>query len=255
MNGTSITFNERQSFSTFRRLPFLDFDFPRQDLLAAVTEARRSRDTAMGRLALDLESYLNPVIARDLYPSEENSYNRGTYDAHSELLRKVETAKATIRQAMPEWRDYFSIPIRLLEMNTDAYFGYSNVVEPQHIYLSSVSQHISDDDLLLENFLHEFAHIWLYFLEELTAFETGQHLAVYTLPSGTTGRTLTATIDAAFVATILRCYYARTGDIARRRELAAYIGGCLLEIRDDPNFTTAGRDVCLRLAEELTIKV
>src|SRR5215210_4205688 len=153
MSSTSTVVNQRQSFSMFRRLPLLDFDFPRQDLLAGVTEARRSRDSSMGRSPLELESYLNPVIARDLYPSEENSYNAGTYDAHSELLRKVETAKATICRVMPEWRDYFSVPIRLLEMNTDAFFGYSNVVEPQHIYLSSVSQHISDDDLLLENYL------------------------------------------------------------------------------------------------------
>lgn len=236
----------------FRRLPLLDFDYPRLELLSTVTEARRGRDIAMNRPALPLESYLNPVIARDVYPSEENVYNAGTYDARSELVRKVETAKATICHVMPEWRDYFSIPIRLLEMNTDAYFGYSNVVEPQHIYLSSASQHLSDDNLLLENYLHEFAHVWLYLLEELTAFGTGPHLPTYTLPSGTEGRTLTATIDAAFVATVLRRYYARTGDVARRRELAAYIGGCLLTIRGDANFTEAGREVCLRLAEELT---
>jgi hypothetical protein len=60
-------------------------------------------------------------------------------------------------------------------------------------------------------------------------------------------------MDAAYVAAVLRRFYARLENAPRRRELAAYVAGCLMQIKDDPDLTEAGLSVCRRLATELTI--
>jgi hypothetical protein len=233
----------------------LDAAFARTHLLQSVAKVRQQRDQDSGQSVLDVDSYLNPLIAREIYSTVEdgNTFTDGAVEAAGPLLRGIERARGKICRVLPEWREYFSLPVRLMALDTQVYFGYSCLAEPQHIYLGSISDQLRDEELLLENYLHEFAHLWLYLLQELSPFQSPHAETTYTLPSGTAGRSLTATIDAAFVASVLRHYYARLGDIPRRRELSAYIGGCLMAIRGDSQFTAAGQDVCLRLATLLTV--
>jgi hypothetical protein len=195
------------------------------------------------------------LIAREIYGRVDGgeAFTNGAVEASGALLRGVERARARICRVVPEWQDYFALPARVMMVDTQVYFGYSCLAEAQHIYLGSIDDQLRDEELLLENYLHEFAHLWLYLIQEIEPFQSTNVSETYTLPSGTAGRSLTATMDAAFVASVLRRYYARLGDTTRRRELSAYLGGCLLAIRGDSQFTITGREVCLKLARQMTM--
>jgi hypothetical protein len=84
-----------QRSSLFRGLPFLDSEFPRLQLLDTVAQVRRTRDEDAGRTPLETDSYLNPVIARDVYSQgdEDKQYTAGASEATSEVVRCVESAR------------------------------------------------------------------------------------------------------------------------------------------------------------------
>ncbi|MGY3621916.1 hypothetical protein ACVJGD_008112 [Bradyrhizobium sp. USDA 10063] len=76
---------------------------------------------------------------------------------------------------------------------------------------------------------------------------------MYTLPSGTLNRSVTAVIDAAYVAAVLRHYYSKLDETDRRRELTRYVAGCLTQMRNDPNLTRVGLAVCRRSCKLIAI--
>ncbi|MBR1250455.1 hypothetical protein JQ609_26485 [Bradyrhizobium sp. AUGA SZCCT0169] len=239
----------------FDKLPLLDDDFDAAQLLNAVANRRRDR-VARGSPPDDpTRTFLDPEIAKQVYEAEwdQDPFTAGAVVPDPDFAELLEGAKAQIIEAMPEWREVLSLPVRVMVVPTSTYFGYSILSSPQHIYLASLDDQRRDPRLLLENYLHEFAHLWLYLIEEVHPFEEALHRLTYTLPSGTSGRTVTATMDAAYVAAVLRRYYARVDNVPRRSELTAYVAGCLMQIKDDPDLTEVGLSVCRRLASELTV--
>ena len=234
-------------------LPLLHSGFPRAQLVQAVLRERQRWDQKMKRSRRELESYLDPLVARELYvpPKESEALSSGAVEASGALLAGIERARSKICQLMPEWQDYFSLPVRVMAAPR-SYLGYSCLAEPQHIYLGSIEKQLGDEDLLLESYLHEFAHLWLFFVQEIAPFQSAYVSETFTLPSGTKGRSLTQAIDAAFVAAVLRRYYIRLRNESREQVLSAYLGGCISTIRASAYFTPTGREAFLQLAEELT---
>jgi hypothetical protein len=239
----------------FDKLPLLDSDFEAAQLLDGVATARRERGAGLVPWHDSVRSYLTPELAVRVYggDSVHDPFTVGAAPPDADFAARLETARTEIVAAMPQWRAAFSLPVRVMIVPTSSYFGYSISSSPQHIYLASLDDQLRDPRLLLENYLHEFAHVWLYLIQEIHPFEAPAHRLAYTLPSGTSGRTVTATIDAAYVAAVLRRYYARLENAPRRRELTAYVAGCLVQIKDDPDLTETGLSVCRRLATELTM--
>lgn len=238
----------------FDKLPLLDDDFDVAQLLDNVVNTRRERGFGLVPTHGTARDYLTPETARKIYETscESDPFTINAVEPDPKFTTLVDSARAQIVSMMPEWLDAFSLPVRIQVVPTSSYFGYSILSRPQHIFLASLDEQFRDPQLLLENYLHEFAHLWLYLMQELRPFETRTHRLVYTLPSGTSGRTVTATMDAAYVAAVLRRYYARVENIPRRRQLTAYVAGCLMQIKDDPDLTGAGLSICRRLAMELT---
>src|ERR1022692_998247 len=96
------------AYNIFKGLPLLDPDFARDELLEMVARARSERDSAKGLQPLDLDSYLNPVIAADVYKQPQDEYTSGACEAKANLVRLIEKARLTIRKILPEWQAYLS---------------------------------------------------------------------------------------------------------------------------------------------------
>jgi hypothetical protein len=237
-------------------LPLLDEACNCHDLLSAIASLRTQRAwLAGGHVTLDKREYLSPTKARLLFELihggvSADPYAGGASELGPSALRAVEVAEANIFQRMPQWGMYRSLPIRVLFTPNSGILSYSCLLYPQHIFLGGTS-FLNNSELLIENFLHEYAHIWLYLLQEVAPFSANRNGLVYRLPSGTPGRSVTAVIDAAYVAAVLRLFYSRSAQTSRARELTAYLAGCLIQIRNDPDLTRIGLNVCRRLALEV----
>jgi len=239
------------------KLPLLDVELDPAPLLEAVAAKRRQQGWLLGRAGDDVKAYMDPEQAQKIADqifgpaSQMDPYAHGAYEPTGALKQSIADAQATIAQNYPDWSRCRELPVRVLISTYPYILGYSCLLHPQTIYLGLPSFGGNSPDLLVDNYLHEYAHIWLYLVQEISPFSAERHGRRYTLPSGTSNRSVTATVDAAYVAAVLRKYYHKTGNVERRRELTAYLAGCLMQIRNDPDLTAIGLSVCRRLAQEV----
>ncbi len=239
------------------KLPLLDTDINPEPLLEAVARKRERQAWLLGHVSEDPKAYLDPEQAHQLFNEvyggapQMDPYTQNAYEPTGALKQTIMDARSALNTNFPDWGFFQKLPVKVLISPQPSILSYSCFLHPQHIYLGMQSFGGSNADLLLESYLHEYAHVWLYLIQEISPFSNDRYGYRYTLPSGTSNRTVTATIDAAFVAAALRKYYAKLGNANRRCELTAYLAGCLMQIRNDPDLTPIGLSVCRRLAQEV----
>jgi HEXXH motif-containing protein len=242
------------------KLPLLDEDFDASQLMDAVARKRMQQAQLLGHpVASSPDNYLDPreasKVLSEIYGISyaTDPYARGSSELSGRWQELAKQATDLIFHNMPGWQPLEKLPVVTLLTPCASVLSYSCICHPQHIFLGVASFSNENIDFIAENFLHEYAHNWLYLLEELSPFSVDRYRMMYTLPSGTPYRSVTGVIDAAYVAAALRCYYRATEKSERRRELTAYVGGCLMQIRNDPDLTRIGLAVCRRLAEEIAV--
>lgn len=239
------------------KLPLLDMDMDPEPLLEAVARKRGQQAWLLGHVGEDPKTYLDPEQAHRLFKEvlggapQMDPYVQGAYEATGVLKQFITDAQSALNKNFPDWARFQKLPIQIMISPNPSILSYSCLLHPQHIYLGLQSFAGGNADLLLESLLHQYAHIWLYLEQEISPFSIDQYGYRYTLPSGVPNRSATAMIDAAYAAAVLRQYYAKLGNSKRRIELTAYLAGCLMQIRNDPDITPIGLSVCRRLAQEV----
>jgi hypothetical protein len=230
--------------SEFGGLPFLDDGFAPSRLLSAVAALRRWNCGGEG----PLEDYISPeagLAAARLVGYSETDL--GAREPTAGEWERLQRARASIIARQPRWRDLLALPCVVKVIDTDEMFGWSCISMPQHIYLGTVS--FASDEDALEQYLHELAHNWLYLIQELWAFEDGDWVKSFVLPSGTPGKSVTGVLDASFVMAVLRRYYRSVDNEDRGRSLGEYVRGCVEMLAERPDLTAMGRRVWARLAQ------
>ncbi|KRR07157.1 hypothetical protein CQ12_41220 [Bradyrhizobium jicamae] len=238
------------------KLPLLDESFEATQLMDAVSRKRMQQAQLLGLVMKeDATDYLHPETASEvlsaIYGATEatDPYACNSSELTGKFKELTTEATEKVFAGVPTWHALQKLPVAVMLTPCSTILSYSCICHPQHIYLGAASFQGENVEFVAENILHEYAHNWLYLLQEISPFSVDRWRMMYTLPSGTPNRSVTAVIDAAYVAAVLRYYYSKLDKSDRRRELTAYVAGCLMQIRNDPDLTRVGLSVCRRLCE------
>ncbi|MET9901763.1 hypothetical protein [Streptomyces sp. NPDC006446] len=229
--------------------PFLADTFQPGTLLSLAAAARRRADpSAYPTLA----EYLDPAKATDVFRRNARCRTEGVESVPLEdpvLLRQITEATARIAARVPQWTPLFQIPIHYRHM-PGSQISCTTALIPQTIFLGTPA--FAHDRLLEETLIHEHAHVWLTFVSELCDLQAEGSLTQFTLPSGTSGKSLRGVLLAGHFAAAAARYFLRpdadTNSHQRGTELIDYLSGCVTTAADHPELTPVGRLVHADLA-------
>ena len=228
----------------FGGLPFLSDGFLPIRLQTAVACVRQHRARQIGEPILPLAQYLDPPTARAIYSKLMDVHDQHVISPLDKQRDEDCTrARKFVSQVVDGWHPLMFFPIQVYSFDNSDVIGFSNAAIPQHIFLNEICWDAEQE--LHEQILHETAHVWMYFVEELWAFSSPKAPPTYSLPSGISGKTATSMLRAAFVAAVLAKYYKKRGDcFAKRSEyLLDYCRSCLDPIASDDDLTSIGMQV------------
>lgn len=228
------------SFSKlFGGVPFIHDTFNADRFLAAVAVSRmyilrniNSNDT--------FENYnhlLSPDLAKKIRESQNIVDRIESEEVPTNDLNKVQDAIMEIMINKPNFEKYFKIPFKFRLLKNENIISCSSYNTPQYIFLGKKAFYSKKE--LVEQILHEVAHNWLYFVEELFALQAGEMQDLYLLPSGTANKNIKEVLGAAHVASVLFIYYDEINydDTYTNRLdfLRKYLDGCLLILKEKSN--------------------
>ncbi|MDB5959121.1 MAG: hypothetical protein JWP59_415 [Massilia sp.] len=154
---------------------------------------------------------------------------------------QIRTARLDIADICSSWNQMYQLPVDYFLVD-DGRLSVSCGLVPQTIFIGPAA--FLDRDTLLEAIVHENAHIWLDLLREIADLQDPSDQALYTLPSGTQGKTLTGVLLAAHFATSAHAYWSRKPTrprrVARLKTLHQYASDCLDAVKDAPGLTEVG---------------
>ena len=236
--------------------PFLDQDFDRKRLLAAVVAMRMEKsrcakiDMGLGR---DIKRHLIPSVAQRIL-TFGSAPPRISYRALDEAeFEEVSSSILHVRSTCPLISPYWSLPVSFHILLDGEKISCSAYHYPQQIFLSERAL-ISRQECC-EQLIHELAHLWMYLVEEVSPLAMSNDAeAKYTLPSGTRGKTPSEVLGASHVAAVLCRWYAISTDPRGRERfdyLLKYKERCL-HLPELPNsLTTAGLELLARLRADV----
>ncbi len=233
----------------FGGLPFLDTTFKPNQFLTAVACARRFRYERLGFRFDRLEEYLIPSNALIVYSKLLNKeiYLYGSL-ADGSLVNQLNEQIEKIVYEFPWWKSLFGISLVFYIFDSDTIIGTSSAIKPQHIFLGSRA--LTSSNEIREQVLHEVVHIWAYMIEELWMFHNKEDISLFSLPSGTSEKTATGVIHAAYVARVLSDFYRKNNKdwLERSKILTEYYKSCLSLIETNQFLTRTGREIIKRLS-------
>jgi hypothetical protein len=167
----------------------------------------------------------------------------------------VRTMVSAVTEWRPAWRRLTGIPCRYRKLIGSEAISASSFAWPQHVFLGDKA--FLTEPILAEQLVHELAHCWLYFFEELADFQSVADSPTYTLPSGTSDRHISHVIGALHVsAAIYRLWTAMPVSVearhARLVEIWEYHLGCRKLIEQARQYLShAGRSVVTVICDGL----
>ncbi|MEO3808777.1 HEXXH motif-containing putative peptide modification protein [Sphaerisporangium sp. B11E5] len=231
-------------------MPFLDDGFTAKRLMAAVAAARHVTAQREGMRTRNpgrpIESWLGPSAVLLL----AGGPSMPAVPLTAEQKSKVTTALQELASLIPPWAPLTTLPIRYACLRpANGAISASSRAWPQHILLADDAFTTAIE--LREQITHELAHQWLYLIEELWRLERPSP-SLFTLPSGTTGRSPSEVLGAVHVAAVLNRLYVSAGDApdGRMTRLSGYRMECLAlldQIADE--LTDIGRSIARLLKE------
>ncbi|MEY2233072.1 hypothetical protein [Streptomyces sp. BF23-19] len=230
-------------------LPFLSPEVKPGTLLSLAAGVRRKYEPSVFP---ELRDYLDPVNALTIYrrhaisPIDEHSWVPLPPDREA----LVTEATNDIVQAAPGWEALFALPHRYRYLTQPDIRSLTSMLVPQTIYLGNDA--FPPKGRLEETLVHEFAHVWLSFLAEISDFQLEGSPQNLMLPSGTSGKAPRGVLFAAHFAASACNFYAHrneASDMSRRAYLRDYLTGCLETIVDHPYLSPMGNAVAARLAD------
>ncbi|MFE1207212.1 MULTISPECIES: hypothetical protein [Streptomyces] len=217
----------RELWDTLGGTPFISGAFKPRVLLSLVASVRKK---AAPQAHPNLIDYLDPSNAAKIFHDNARCQTDGIESAAMEQAHEEQVASAVerITQGMPEWAPLFAIPIRYRHM-PGTHISCTTALIPQTIFLGTPA--FASDRLLEETLIHEHAHVWLSFVSELCDLQVDGSLTHFTLPSGTSGKSLRGVLLAGHFAAAAAVFFLRpTADAASRvrgSELTKYLEGCV----------------------------
>ncbi|WP_280507626.1 hypothetical protein [Nocardia flavorosea] len=236
----------------FCGLPFLSDAF-RSDLVTAMVRAKRR--SALGDIGetdcLTPEygwRYLESPETRPLHERWSRSA-----DLSPSQIHRVDRTLGNLSKATEGWSQLFRIPIRFVAPQEPEVSSATHPCAPQTIALGS--QAFDTDRALQAALIHEFAHVWFGLLSEIAQFDNGSDSRTFTLPTGTSGKTLRTVLFAAHFAVACGRYFGpKTRFVPGNESLTyhSYAEECLAVSANSPGLTAMGDYVWRELAAEVT---
>lgn len=237
-------------------LPFVDSTFDVARFLSAVAGRRAGR---FGCTPSDPNSYaamLEPVWIVNVLISRFAQSD--VMPPHTELTTSerqwAELALHRVRTTSSRLATVFDLPIRVLRWKSPK-VSMTNPFIPQTIFLGEGALQ-STFGIIEEVWVHEFAHVWLGMLCELSDLQKRDSMQVYTLPSGTGSKDARGVLFAAHFAAAVMGYLfdsaARMPLIGQRAERLHYLRWYLrqtLQIPIAADLTPMGCAVLERLRQ------
>ncbi|MGW4438080.1 aKG-HExxH-type peptide beta-hydroxylase [Streptomyces sp. NPDC004596] len=221
--------------------PFVSDRFqPRALLSLAAATRRKVNPTAHPTLA----EYLDPLKATEIFRTNARCQTDGIESGPMapDHLRLIEAAVERITQRMPQWASLFAIPIHYRHMPGSS-ISCTTALIPQTIFLGTPA--FADAQLLEETLIHEHAHVWLTFVSELCDLQVEGSLPHFTLPSGTSGKSLRGVLLAGHFAAAAGLYFLRreadSSGRSRGAELTDYLEGCVDTAASHPDLSPIGQ--------------
>ncbi|TVU78463.1 hypothetical protein FQP87_03695 [Vibrio tasmaniensis] len=246
--------NQPEEFSIIdelRGLPMVDKEFQCQLLLSLITHHRSN----ITKNVIKLNDCVYPKTAGDVY----DKYTDINTDVptFSELgsNQQIKLAKAieTIKEIMPHWEIYFSLPIDYRFLSASTTVSLTNHCIPQTIFLGEKA--FTTSEWLEEVIVHEIAHVWMGMICELRYFHDTSTNERFTLPSGTKNKDVRGVIFAGHFAAAVLSYFEEkerkllgtTNSKERIIYLKNYLKGCLDILTKDISIKRSGSDLVNRL--------
>lgn len=201
----------------------------------------------------NLSNYIEPVWVNNLY-RERNKYIRLEYPGYSELSNEeqqaVENAIVNIKNVMPEWQVYFSLPVLFKKLTqNESMVSLTNHNIPQVIFLGVKA--FKSETWLTEVIIHEMAHIWLGMLCEIDSFHEHSKKINYTLPSGTKNKDARGVIFASHFSACVIKYMLKKRQVEefspqdeeRFIWLKKYFSGCINQLVEMNELKKIGKEI------------
>ena len=156
-------------------------------------------------------------------------------------LAEVKRGLAEIEQHVPAWKPLLSGPVIFMHLDTKGLYSLTNPVIPQCVFLGDEA--FASLERLPETLVHELAHIWLGLINEIAPLVRLDDAELFTLPSGTSGKTALGVIFAAHFAAAAIVYYEAsptTKGTERLVYLRDYLSGCLQLLHRASGMTAEG---------------
>lgn len=233
-------------------IPMIDGDFNYQLLLTLIAHHRAN----IAHKKVPLSDCVYPDVAYRIY-AENTSLNTDV-PASSELSTEHQNALLnatdTIKQIMPQWAIYFSLPVRYHFLDSPPEtVSLTNHCIPQTIFLGKKA--FRNREWLEEVIIHEMAHVWLGMICELNHFHDISSTARFVLPSGTRGKDARGVIFAGHFAAAVISYFKekrkKHACSESRKEriiyLKNYLAGCLDLLEQDSSLNKTGTELFCRL--------
>lgn len=166
-------------------LPFIDLSFDVERFLSAVAGTRAGLLGGVPPGSDGYVSWLEPQRAVNALTARiaRSDFTPPNTELTAEEWQWAELALLRVKAGSKTLAALFELPIRVLRWKS-ARVSMTNPFIPQTIFLGDGALH-SSFGILEEVWVHEFAHVWLGMMCEVSDMQKRDSLQAYTLPSGT----------------------------------------------------------------------
>src|SRR5580765_341831 len=200
-------------------------------LFALAGEKRRQIDGSLH----PAKHYAVPLEAKAVYQraGEGNAIDEyPSVDVGPDHLQKISGAMAEIADVLPEWKSYFTIPIRWRMLTIAGIGSNTSPHIPQSIFFSK--KVFETYPALREQVVHEMSHVWLSFTMEIAPW-TIESETNFVLPLGTGNKKIWQVILAlCFAVSTVKLYRGliakgdgRSQHLERLAWASSYAQGCI----------------------------
>lgn len=228
-------------------------------LFALVCEKRRRIDGSQH----PARQYADPLEAKAVYQRASGGTAVEEYasvEVDSEGLAKIDSAIEEIVQLVPEWKGYFTIPIRWRLLTITGVGSDTAPHIPQSIFLSP--QMFETRGALREQIVHEMSHVWMSFTLEMTPWTIDSDTN-FVLPSGTGNKKIWQVLLAlGFAVSAVKLYrgiHAAAGltlqQVQRMERLVFYANGCIKTARESGLLAANGQEIVEACSREMQLEL
>lgn len=228
-------------------VPFLSETFNHKHLLSLVAAKRydlSKSNSSNSSNSSKLVEYLSPQLGAKVYSYQEEGLPEIKFtDLNEQETNLINQSIKQIISVVPEWREYFNIPIRY-RMWSENRTSCTCAFIPQTIYLGEPA--FNTINTLIEALVHEFSHVWMDFITEIVDLQKVTANKLYIIPKTQNAKLLRGVILAAHFAAVVISFYSHGDEKwteyqkSRIQFLHSYLNDCITLIKKSDEFSLIG---------------